>query len=115
MSISSADQHESGATHTKPLVVITGAAGHVGTALIAALSDKYRIVGLDVEGKTADCEMLAVDLSSDSSVEAALRDLADRYGKSVASVIHLAAYFDFTGEDNPLYRSSQRRWGHAAC
>ena len=27
------------------------------------------------------------------------------HGSRIASVVHLAAYFDFTGEDNPLYQS----------
>lgn len=104
--ISPAHQDEGGgSTDTRPLVIITGAAGDIGSALVAALSDRYRIVGLDVEGKTADCDLIAVDLSSDTSVEAALEVLAGRYGRSVASVIHLAAYFDFTGEDSPLYRT----------
>lgn len=33
----------------------------------------------------------------------ALAQLRARYGTRIASVIHLAAYFDFTGEDSPLY------------
>src|SRR5690606_41253919 len=45
-----------------------------------------------------------VDLSSDESVNSALRKIQERFGKHLASVVHLAAYFDFSGEHNPLYQ-----------
>lgn len=88
-----------------PIVVITGAAGQVGAVLSRALKDRYRIIGMDQAGKTADVPLIPVDLTADASVEQALRQLRDGYGARLASVIHLAAFFDFTGEDNPLYRS----------
>jgi nucleoside-diphosphate-sugar epimerase len=90
-------------TH-KPLVVITGVAGDIGTALAGALLREYTVVGLDQPGKTADVPLIPVDLRSDASVERAFRDLRARFGAHIASVIHLAAYFDFTGEDKPLYQ-----------
>lgn len=34
-----------------------------------------------------------------------MRKFRDAFGSRIASVIHLVAYFDFTGEDNPLYQS----------
>ena len=36
---------------------------------------------------------------------AALREFRETYGTRIASVVHPAAYFDFTGEDNPLCQS----------
>ncbi|MBO6716810.1 MAG: NAD-dependent epimerase/dehydratase family protein [Rhizobiaceae bacterium] len=90
-------------TGAKPVVLITGAAGDIGSALVSALASNYKVVGLDLEGKQADCETFAVDLSSQDSVRLALRNFRDRHGNRIASVIHLAAYFDFTGEDHPLY------------
>ena len=87
----------------KPLVLITGAAGDIGSALIAKLRAHYRVVGLDLAGKEADCELFEVDLSSPESVELALGRLEEEHGRTIASVIHLAAYFDFTGEEHPLY------------
>jgi len=36
-------------------------------------------------------------------VAAALSQVASRYGRRLASVIHLAAYYDFSGEPSPLY------------
>src|SRR5687767_7177970 len=34
---------------TKPLVLVTGSAGYIGTALVRALTSEYRVVGLDRE------------------------------------------------------------------
>lgn len=90
-------------TGNKPIILITGAAGGIGTALVKALEDDYRLVGLDLEGTEAACELFGVDLSSPDSVELALRQVAEKHGRRIASVIHLAAYFDFTGEEHPLY------------
>ena len=38
-------------------------------------------------------------------MELALHKFRDAFGSRIASVIHLVAYFDFTGEENPLYQS----------
>jgi nucleoside-diphosphate-sugar epimerase len=92
-------------TAGKPLVLITGAAGGIGSALAAALAYDYTVVGLDRAGKTASIPLIEVDLASEASVRAALAQLRAGHGGRIASVIHLAAYFDFTGEDNPLYDS----------
>ena len=88
----------------KPLVLITGAAGDIGRALSESLASAYTVVGLDRPGKQASIPLIAADLGSDASVANALREVRRRFGARVASVIHLAAYFDFSGEDNPLYR-----------
>ncbi|EAR53030.1 hypothetical protein OG2516_11221 [Oceanicola granulosus HTCC2516] len=88
----------------KPLVFITGAGGAVGTALVEALEPDYRVVGFDRSADDTDpCEMVEGDLTDDASMELAFRKLKERHGSKIASVIHLAAYFDFTGEKSPLY------------
>jgi len=85
------------------VVVITGAAGNIGTALCAALRDAYFLVALDRhEAKGADATYM-FDLTSEPSVREAVAALAADHGRQVAAVVHLAAFFDFTGEDNPLY------------
>lgn len=90
------------------VIVITGASGTLGTAIIDALAPYFHIVGFDRPGppyppKMADC--VPFDITSDESVRNALRSVRDRYGERIAAVIHLAAYYDFTGEPNPLYRA----------
>lgn len=88
---------------SKPIVLITGAGGNLGATLAAALADAYRVVGFDLKAGEAGFPLIAADLTSDESVAAAFAEVARRFGRRIASVIHLAAYFDFTGEDNPLY------------
>jgi len=89
----------------KPIVLITGATGNLGRSLGAALSREYRVVGLDLKTEGADFPVFAADFTSDASIELALRKFRDSFGTRIASVIHLVAYFSFTGEDNPLYQS----------
>lgn len=87
----------------KPIVLITGAAGNIGSALTSVLKDDYMVIGFDVPGHEADCASMDCDLTSDASVKDALHTLSEKYGRKLAGVIHLAAYFDFTGEPHPLY------------
>lgn len=89
----------------KPIVLITGAAGDIGSRLVKALTRGYRVVGMDRPGRQAEIPLLEADLANQASIEDALRGFVDRWGPRIASVIHLAAYFDFTGEDNPLYET----------
>ena len=44
-----------------------------------------------------------MDLISDYSVEAAFARVSYAYGDRLASVVHLAAYSDFSGEPSSLY------------
>ncbi|MGR3730130.1 NAD-dependent epimerase/dehydratase family protein, partial [Limimaricola soesokkakensis] len=83
----------------KPRVLITGAAGSIGSALRERLVD-YEVIGLDREDGPG---VFAFDITDSASIERALDRIADRHGRRFAAVIHLAAYFDFSGEDNPLY------------
>lgn len=106
------------ATPPKPIVLITGASGNLGRSVAGALAGSYQIVGLDREAREVEAAsgpdsgtdgdgfpVIAVDLSADDSVVSALQVFRAAYGSHIASVVHLAAYFDFTGEDNPLYQS----------
>ena len=89
----------------KPLVVVTGAAGKIGTALVQALEAKYRVIGIDLSKEGAACEVIETDLTSLDAVKLAVKELVERHGSQIASVIHLAAYFDFTGEESPAYEA----------
>lgn len=92
-------------TDGKPLVLITGAGGNLGATLSAALADGYRVVGMDRRQDGADFPLIEADLTSDGSTSKALSEFRQRFGGRIASVVHLAAYFDFTGEEHPLYQS----------
>jgi nucleoside-diphosphate-sugar epimerase len=89
---------------SKPIVLITGAAGDIGSTLARVLERDFTVVGMDRAGRKAEIPLIDVDLTSAESVEKALESFRGRFGSRIASVIHLAAYFDFTGEDNPLYQ-----------
>lgn len=89
----------------RPIILITGAAGGIGSALCRALKPAYTVVGVDrVPSKQADSSY-TFDLTDSGSVRQTLEGLAAEHGRDIAAVIHLAAYFDFTGEHSPLYEA----------
>lgn len=89
----------------KPVVLITGAAGNIGRSLAGALQDRYRVVGLDVTKGDTNYPVIEVDLTDEKSVVEALERIGTEHGRQIASVVHLAAFFDFSGEDKPQYKS----------
>ena len=89
----------------RPIVLITGANGNLGRSLGKALGRDFRAVGLDRATEGAEFPVFKVDFTSDDSVELAFRKFRDAFGPQIASVIHCVAYFDFTGEENPLYHA----------
>ncbi|MFG0284300.1 MAG: NAD-dependent epimerase/dehydratase family protein [Phycisphaerales bacterium JB039] len=84
-------------------ILITGGCGMIGSALARRLADDYHIVLFDIKEPSADAaeraDFIYCDITSDASVHDAVRRLPD----SLASVLHLAAYYDFAGEPSPLY------------
>ena len=91
------------AKDTRPIVLITGATGNLGFSLAKALNKNYQIVGFDRKVKATDFPVIEADFASQPSIELALHKFRDRFGSRIASVIHLVAYFDFSGEDKPHY------------
>src|SRR5687767_2373357 len=92
----------------RPLVLITGSSGFLGQAIAARLVRHCPVVGLDtVQPKRPleGVETVLVDLTSDDNVHDVLKEVRCRFGGRLASVIHLAAYYDLSGEPNPKYQS----------
>ena len=90
-----------------PVVLVTGAAGLIGTRLLEVLSADYDTVAFDVavpEEGGAPADWICCDLTEDDSLAAALAQLRDSHGGRLASVVHLAAYYDFSGEPSPMYQ-----------
>ncbi|OGB26642.1 MAG: DNA polymerase III subunit epsilon [Burkholderiales bacterium RIFCSPLOWO2_02_FULL_57_36] len=86
----------------KPVVIITGSAGRIGGAIAAELGEAYTIVGFEQDCRgSPGC--IDVDITSDQAITDALDQVRQRYGTRIASVIHLAAFYDFSDEPNPLY------------
>ena len=93
-------------TENKELIVVSGSSGLIGTSLINRLAERYRVAGLDNLGYpfppvTAEC--ICIDITSYESMMNAMRRIEYGYGKHIASVIHLAAYYDFAGKPSALY------------
>ena len=91
---------------SQDIVLITGSSGFIGRALAARLSSRYRVVGLDLfpPPKGSDIETIRLDLTDDEAVRQAMEEIAAKHGKRIASVVHLAAYYDLSGEPNPKYQ-----------
>lgn len=95
------------ANEPKPLILITGSSGLIGARAAAEFSRDFRVIGLDVnppDTPTDFAEWKKCDLTDDESVTSTLKQVRDDHGGDAASVIHLAAYYDFSGEPSPLYR-----------
>lgn len=89
----------------KPIVLITGAAGNIGGSLAQALQQHYTVIGLDVASGDTDYPIIEVDLTDEKNVAEALARFGSEHGHHISSVVHLAAFFDFSGEDKPQYKT----------
>ena len=90
----------------KPVLLITGASGNLGRSIADVFVADFQIVGLDRKAvPDIGFPMVEADLSSGTAVAQALQQVAERFGRQIAAVIHLIAFFDSTGEDNPLYQT----------
>ena len=89
-----------------PIVIVTGSSGLIGSAVVKRVASSSRVIGFDREGDPnppTEAECVCVDVTSDESVRDGLSRVRYAYGDHIASVIHLAAYYDFSGEPSPKY------------
>jgi nucleoside-diphosphate-sugar epimerase len=91
---------------SRPLLLVTGSSGLIGTQAVKAFEHDFTVVGLDVKSpeETPGADFIQCDLTSDEDTARALAEVRQKHGDRIASVIHLAAYYDFSGEPSPLYR-----------
>lgn len=88
---------------SRPTLVVTGSSGLIGARVIDALKDRYTIVGMDLREDPPGHEWIRCDLTDEASVKRAFAKVQTRHGDHIASVVHLAAYYDFSGADSELY------------
>ncbi len=90
------------------LILVTGCSGRIGTKVIERFKDSsYQLIGLDlVAPKTstpANFAFIKMDVSSVDSIQTAMQQIKQTYGDHIASVVHLAAYYNFTGGEWAKY------------
>lgn len=93
----------------EPRMIITGATGFLGGQLVRQLRKEYRIVAL---GRRDPGEVGApvgpgidwfrVDIADFEALRRVFESIREMGGARL--LLHMAAYYDFTGEDNPEYQ-----------
>lgn len=93
---------------SKPVVIITGSSGRIGRAVAERFAPHFQLVGFDFvpSDKTPpSMDYVKVNLESDESVAAGFAYVKEKYGSHITSVVHLAAYYNFTGEPTDKYQT----------
>lgn len=91
----------------RPVVVVSGSSGLIGTYICRRLSERYTVVGLDIQAPPDDehsVHWIECDFTDANSIRDGLSEIRQQYSSNIASVLHLAAYYDFAGADSPLYQ-----------
>jgi nucleoside-diphosphate-sugar epimerase len=91
-----------------PRLVITGASGFIGRHLLESLKERYRIVGMARRSQSRcgapfhdNITWFQVDIGDREPLAKAFEAIRESGGADI--LIHLAAHYDFTGEDHPEY------------
>jgi nucleoside-diphosphate-sugar epimerase len=89
------------------IIIVTGSNGRIGDAVMRRVAGHFSaVVGFDRKAPSPpppDCVYVPVEITSDESVRDGLTMIGEHHSRHVASVIHLAAYYDFLGRPSPLY------------
>lgn len=107
MNVETDNKTEGTAKTDNGIVLITGSNGRIGDALMRRFTGRFGdVVGLDRKAPgppPPGCAYIPIEITSDESVREGLRILREHHGTLIASVIHLAAYYDFFGEPSEKY------------
>lgn len=93
----------------EPRVIVTGATGFLGGQLVRQLRKEYRIVALGRRDPVQagaptgpGIDWFRVDIGDRPRLERVFARIRETGGAHL--LLHLAAYYDFSGKDNPEYR-----------
>ena len=93
---------------SRPRLVITGASGFVGRHLLEALKEDYAIVGLARRSQVRSGALVhpairwhQVDIGDREALSPIFEEIRNHGGADV--LLHLAAHYDFTGEEHDEY------------
>lgn len=90
----------------KGIILVTGCSGRIGKLCMERFSKHYRVIGFDMvepKEKYPNTEFVKIDLASDEAVKKAFEEVKNKYGDHVISMVHLAAYYSFSGDHPELY------------
>jgi UDP-glucose 4-epimerase len=95
---------------SRPTVIVTGSSGLIGQPICARLDEAgYEVYGLDLYDlpeslkRSGHVHHVECDITDDVNVRDAVEQVKQACGGKLASVVHLAAYYDFGGEESELY------------
>lgn len=86
--------------NNRPLIIVTGVSGRIGFQVAKVFSSQFHVIGLDVippKETRENVTFFKVDLSSAQSVLDVMNQVRNQWGNHIVSVIHLAAYYNFSG------------------
>lgn len=92
----------------RPRVIVTGASGFLGRRIVKLLRNRFHVIALDrrTRGEAAiahlsHVEWHTVDIADKAAVAALFEEIAAQGG--ARALVHLAAWYDFTGKDHVEY------------
>ena len=96
------------ATTALPRMVITGASGFIGRHLLEVLKGSYSLIAIGRRSQVEcgaprhrNIQWYQVDIGDCRSLTALFHEIRDGGGAEI--LVHLAAHYDFTGDDDPEY------------
>ncbi len=90
----------------KGLILVTGCSGRIGSRVIDFFADEYQVIGFDMvppKKPHPKMEFMKMDLSSEEAIAKVFKTVKEKFGDHVISMVHLAAYYSFTGDHPELY------------
>ncbi len=93
----------------KQVVLITGASGFIGTALISRLDKKYYIIGIDKclhKDRNSNVLWYKADISEKNLLNEVFCEIKEKGPGKIDYVFHLAAYYDMTNKKSGRYRTT---------